>query len=90
MMTLNEFMHAPYPAWQNASATVWRAQMNQRRTVVVIKYAGKDTFVARATDGDIGITTPHHRTRLAAAEEAIRLSRRLHLHVCSEGNLIDL
>ncbi len=90
MMTLNEFMNAPYPARQDASATVWRTQMDQRRTVAVIKYAGKDTFVARATDGEVGITTAHHRTRLAATEAAIRLSRRLHLHVCSERNLINL
>jgi hypothetical protein len=86
-MTLNEFMNAPYPAWQDASATVWRAQIDQRRTVVVIKYADKETFVARATDGDIGITTIH-RTWRAAAEEAIRLSGRLRRHVCAEGNLL--
>jgi hypothetical protein len=79
MTTMNEFMNAPYPARQDQAAAVWRAMVDQHRTVAVIQYAGEDTFVARATYSDAGgsrgITTYHHRSRQAATREAIRLSQ---------------
>ena len=80
-MTINEFLYAPYPARQDQWATVWRAAdpTDPNRTVAIIQYAGEDTFVARATYSDArgsrGITTRHHRSRLAAGREALRLAR---------------
>jgi hypothetical protein len=83
-MTMNEFINAPYPARQDQTAAVWRAEVDQHRTVAVIQYAGEDTFVARAmhsddASGSRGITTYHHRSRSVATKEAIRLSRLLTL-----------
>src|SRR5260370_166079 len=54
MMTMNEFMNAPYPARQDRSATAWRAMVDSHRTVAVIQYAGESTFVARASYSDSG------------------------------------
>jgi hypothetical protein len=80
-MTLDEFLNAPYPARQDATATVWRADINRHVTLAVIQYAGEKTFCARAAYSDAstsqGITTDRHRTRRTATEEAIRLSRLL-------------
>lgn len=84
-MTINAFMNAPYPSRHNASAAVWRAEIDRHRTVVVIQYAGENTFVARASYSDgiasQGITTYHHRSLRVAAAEAIRLS---HLLPCND------